>query len=224
MSESRDLFKENVDMYGTEGSVKHYENLKNMMDSEISLIKKYFKGKILDLGCGVGRTTKYIHDSGFNVIGVEIVGDMVKRAKEIYPGIKFEQGDACELKFTDNKFDIVFFSFNGLDYIFPESKRIIALKEVERVLKKGGYFIYSSHNPLSLLFRFRPNFILRNLKEGKLFSKYKSEKNNFATFYTYFATPKNQIKLAEENTKLKFVEVIPKSIRHIHPHYVFRKT
>lgn len=218
-----DLFKENVEMYGTAGSVKHYENLKDLKGTEKFLIEKYFYGKVLDLGCGVGRTTKHIFDLGFDVLGVDIVGEMIERAKKIYPKIKFEQGDACELKYKDNSFDIVFFSFNGLDYIYPESKRVTALREIERVLKKDGYFIYSSHNPWHLLFKFRPNFILRNIKEGKLFSKYKSEKNNFATFYTYFATPKKQKKLAELNTNLKFVEQVPKSIKELHPHYVFRK-
>ena len=129
-----------------------------------------------------------------------------------------------QLKYKDERFDIVFFSFNGLDYVYPEGRRVVALKEIERVLKKGGYFIYSSHNPLSLLFKFRPGLLLRSLKERKLFSKYKPEKNaTFGTVYTYFATPKHQKKLVEANTGMKLIEIFPKSIKEIHPNYVFRK-
>ncbi len=220
----KDLHQKNIDTYSTEKAVSHYEKLTSIKDAEKILIDKYFNGKILDLGCGVGRTTKYLADKGFEVVGVEIVEDMVKRAKKLYPSVKFEVGDACKLNHKTEEFDVVFFSFNGLDYIYPESKRVVALQEIERVLKRGGYFVYSSHNPLSLFFKFRPGLLIRSIKEGKLFSKYKPEKNaTFGTVYTYFATPKNQKRLVEKNTELRLVEVYPNSIKEVHPHYVFKK-
>ncbi len=220
---SQDLFKKNIDMYRKKASINHYEKLSDIKDIEKFLIKKYFYGKILDMGCGCGRTTKYISNLGFDVVGVDVVKKMVKRARKVYPKIKFEVGDACNLKYKNNKFDIVFFSFNGIDYIYPENKRIKALKEISRVLKPGGYFIYSSHNPLSLFFRFRPKFVLRNIKKRRLFSKYKIEKNTFLTLYTYYACPKKQTKLVESNTNLKFIERFPKSIWERFPHYIFKK-
>ncbi len=223
-NKTQDLHQKNIDTYKSKESVAHYEKLTKIKDAEMFLIDKYFSGKVLDLGCGVGRTTKYLADNGFDVLGVEIVEDMVMRAKQIYPKVKFDVGDACKMKYKDGTFDIVFFSFNGLDYIYPEGRRVVALKEIERVLKKGGYFIYSSHNPISLFFKFRPGLLLRSFKEGKLLSKYKPEKNaSFGTVYTYFATPKHQKRLIEANTGLKLVEIVPKSIREIHPHYVFKK-
>jgi len=222
---SKDLFQVNIDAYKSKEAVTHYTNLTNIKDAEKFLINKYFKGKVLDMGCGCGRTTKYIHDLGFDVLGVDIVEEMIQKAKQIYPGIKFEVGNACNIKqYKDGQFDIVFFSFNGLDYISPESKRVIAIKELSRVLKKGGYFIYSSHNPLALFFRFRPGLLLRSIKEGRLFSRFKPEKNiNFGTVYTYFASPQRQRKLVESNASLRFVEQVPNTIKELHPHYVFRK-
>jgi len=221
---NQNIFKNNIRTFETKESVEHYENQKNVNDVEKTIIEKYFNGKVLDMGCGVGRTTKYLHDLGFDVVGVDIVGSMIKRAKKIYPEMKFEQGNACNLKYGDNEFDVVFFSFNGLDYISPESSRIIAIKEINRVLKPGGHFVYSSHNPLSLFFKFRPKFILRGIKTLKLFSRYKPEKDaNFGLLYTYFASPKKQVKQVESNTDFKFVEQLPNSIKERQPHYVFRK-
>ena len=97
MENKKDLHQKNIDTYATNEAVTHYEKLTKIKDAEKLLIDKYFSGKILDLGCGVGRTTKYLADKGFDVLGVEIIEDMVKRAKKKYPKIKFEVGDACNL-------------------------------------------------------------------------------------------------------------------------------
>lgn len=212
----------NIETYKGKDSVKHYTTTE-MNPIEKVLIEKYFKSPVLDLGCGVGRTTKYLHDKKFNVTGVEIIEEMVKKAKEIYPKIDFKVGNACKLKFNDNSFKTVFFSFNGLDYIFPEQNRIKALREIERVLMKNGHFIFSSHNPTTLFFRFRPRFILRNIKNKSLFSKYKLEAHSFGDLHTYYCSPKKQIKMVENNTSLKFVGKFISGIKDLHPHYVFRK-
>jgi len=217
--------KLNQDYYDTPESVKHFDNLnsRGLFEVEKNIAEKYFKGKILDLGCGCGRTTIELFNKKFDVIGLDISKNMINFAKNKYPAISFEVGDACDLKFPDESFDIVFFSYNGIDYIFPESKRIVALKEINRVLKNGGYFVFSSHNPGAIFTKFRPKFILRNLFRGSLFSRYKYEKQNFGGFYTYYGRPKKQKKLVEENTNMKLVEVVVDKKDRLHPYYVFRK-
>ena len=48
-------------------------------------------------------------------------------------------------EFKDEEFDYVMFSFNGLDSINHED-RLKGLKEIRRVLKQDGLFVFSSHN------------------------------------------------------------------------------
>ena len=221
---NKDLNIKNRKAYGTEASIKLYDSHKGkILESEKKLIKEYFKGKILDLGCGCGRTTKYLSDKKYNVVGVDITKGMINLAKKRYPKINFQVGDACELNFPDKTFDVVFFSYNGLDYIYPEEKRILAIKEISRVLKGEGIFIYSSHNPKALLQQFRPRFILRNLLGGFLFSKYKDEKQNFGHLYTYYASPEQQKFLVEKNTPMKLFNMCLNTKDPLHPHYVFKK-
>jgi len=64
---------------------------------------------------------------------------MIKKAREILPHSTFIAGDACALSFKNESFDCVLFSFNGIDYIFPESERLRALKEINRILKRKVY-------------------------------------------------------------------------------------
>lgn len=213
----------NLKIYKTEASIENYSKESKLTDIESFLVKKYFKSPVLDLGCGTGRTTKCLSDKGFKVIGVEIVEEMVKKAKSMFPEIKFYEGDATNLKFKDSSFNTVFFSFNGLDYIYPKEKRVEAFKETSRILKKKGLFIFSSHNPIALFVKFRPRFLLRNLKRGTLFSRYKIEQQTFGQLLTHYMSPKKQIHLIEKNTDLKFLKIHRKNFRDLHPHYVFIK-
>ena len=102
--------------------------------------------KILDIGVGGGRTTKYLLPISRDYTGIDYVAQYAEETGEKYPDAKILCGDARDLKdFKDETFDFVLFSFNGLDCISGED-RLTALKEIYRVLKTGGVFMFSSHN------------------------------------------------------------------------------
>jgi ubiquinone/menaquinone biosynthesis C-methylase UbiE len=119
--------------------------------SEEKLLKKYFKknSRILDIGCGSGRTTFDLARLGYNVVGIDLTPAMIKTAKKLSEefniNIDFKVGNAIKLNFDDKSFDNALFSFNGWDQIPMARNRLLALKETRRVLKPGGYFIFTSH-------------------------------------------------------------------------------
>lgn len=217
------IHESNISNYKNKKSIEHYARISGKIkDIEKFIISKYFKGKVLDIGCGCGRTTSYLDENGFKVIGFDITEEMIDYAKKKFPKIDFRVGDACKMDFKDNSFDVAFFSFNGLDYIHPEKKRFGAIKEIERVLKPGGLFVYSSHDSkFSLLIR-RPLFILRNLLRGSLFGRYKLEKDYFGEFYTYYAKPSKQIKDIQRISGLRYKRML-RGKNDLFPHYIFKK-
>lgn len=145
------VLEENIKAFSSEKAVELYTS-SYLRKSERYVITKYMsRGKrILDVGCGAGRTTKHIDDEGADVIGIDLAPALIARAKELYPDIDFKVMNVLQLAFEDEAFDVVFFSFNGIDNLYPESERVRALKEMKRVLKDGGLLIYSSHNALCI--------------------------------------------------------------------------
>ncbi len=167
------------------------------------IFNNYFvkeKAKCLDLGCGTGRTTYFLKKKGLNVLGTDIVPAMIKAAKKLYPGIKFKVVNAVNLsEFKDESFDYVLFSCIGLDYIFPESKRRRCLKEVYRVLKKGGVFAFSTSNSFCLPYYSEMiKMKLYNLSKLNIFSTYKWAFEGKSRSYVHYINPFKQRKVLKK--------------------------
>ena len=102
------------------------------------------KKKIADLGCGPGQTTAFLKECGIkNITGIDISQEMIKRAKSLHPEIRFEAGDMMKLNYRDRHFDgvVAFYAIVNFDYRNVRS----AFKEISRVLKKKGQFLFSFH-------------------------------------------------------------------------------
>lgn len=136
--------------------VKHYTHAAanvGLWISEEKVFNRVFKREdsILELGTGAGRIAIGLHEIGFkNVIGVDIAPEMIaaaRRAAKIleYP-VPFRVGDATRLNFGDELFEGAIFGFNGLMQIPQQENRRKALGEICRVLKPGGWFVFTAHD------------------------------------------------------------------------------
>lgn len=173
--------------YENESIVSYYEYLTNkigLWNSEKYIFEHFVNknSKILDLGCGNGRTTFGLYNIGFKeIIGLDISEKMIIKCKEIakkknIEDIKFICSNAEKLEFEDNSFDCVFFSFCGLMTINKEIKRINVVKEIYRVLKKGGIFIFTTYDREKNIKYFdywqREKIKWQNNKQNKKYEKF----------------------------------------------------
>ena len=134
----------------------------------------FWQKPMLDIGCGGGRTSFYFHRWTQPYLGLDYSEAMIRQCKDSYSDVHFQQGDVRELTgIDDNRFDLVLFSFNGLDYISHEH-RLKGLQEVSRVLKPGGLFVFSSHNRNynEMLYPPRLEFSINPVKQLKKVAKY----------------------------------------------------
>lgn len=131
--------------------------------------------KVLELGCGAGYDAYEFCKNGADYTGIDIAPENPERTKKhlrfygYMPNVLV--GDAEDLSFKDDKFDIVF--SNGVLHHTPDIKK--AFQEALRVLKRGGgeFWVIVYHKNsifywLTLLLVdhiFRFGFLKRSFKE-----------------------------------------------------------
>jgi ubiquinone/menaquinone biosynthesis C-methylase UbiE len=99
--------------------------------------------RVLDLGCGDGTTAVPLAVLGAEVVGIDIAKNLVdagnKRAAEVgLSGLKFQEGDACNLQgVDDHSFDLTISVFGAM---FAPKPFDVA-KEMVRVTKPGGRIV-----------------------------------------------------------------------------------
>ena len=94
--------------------------------------------KILEIGCGVGKTTSFISKRfpEADIVAIDFDGEQIRKATRMNRShnLRFEQGDATQLAFGRNSFDAVFV-FMAFHHIDDYKKSLL---ECKRVLKQGG--------------------------------------------------------------------------------------
>jgi len=101
---------------------------------------------VLDVGCGIGGSSRILaQDYHFDVTGITISPQQVKRAQELTPeglSAKFAVDDAMALSFPDASFDVVWSIEAGPH--MPD--KAIFAQELLRVLKPGGILVVADWN------------------------------------------------------------------------------
>jgi SAM-dependent methyltransferase len=115
------------------------------------VISQYAGGNVLDVGCG-NKPYKQLFKNNISYVGCDVVQSSGQEVDVICP--------ATALDFGDNYFDTVF-STQVLEHVNDHRK---AISEVRRVLKPGGYFIFSV--PFAWELHMEPHDYMRFSKYG----------------------------------------------------------
>jgi ubiquinone/menaquinone biosynthesis C-methylase UbiE len=106
---------------------------------QISAFEKYVsrKSKILDVGCGYGRTLNELYNCGFkNLFGVDFSQGMIDRGRKLYPHLDMKKSSG-KLPFDDDTFDSVLL-LAVLTCIIKDEDQKKLIDEIQRVLKENG--------------------------------------------------------------------------------------
>jgi SAM-dependent methyltransferase len=87
--------------------------------------------RLLDVGCGIGGTARYVHELGWGTVtGVDIDPDNIDAATSRHPGIEFICSDAARLaQWVTPGFDVIY-SFNAFFLFADQPAALRAMREV----------------------------------------------------------------------------------------------
>jgi SAM-dependent methyltransferase len=115
--------------------------------------------RMLEIGCGVGRMTFALAKRFGTVDAVDISGEMIKRAKELQArlgigNVRFQVGNGKDLgAYPDESMDFAF-SYIVFQHIPEISITLNYVREIGRVLKKGGLFRFQVNGYRRLMLPF----------------------------------------------------------------------
>ena len=127
--------------------------------ANFAVAKPYVRNKIvLDIGCWSGQLEQLLVSNAKKVFGLDPGKDAIGIAKKKVPQGDFSIGIAEKLPYKSNSFDLVL-CYEVIEHL-PRGNEQIAVNEMYRVLKSGGYLILSTPHKNLLSILFDPAFFL----------------------------------------------------------------
>ena len=112
-------------------------------------------GEVVEAGSGLGHWVALLREAGFAARGVDLSPEALARARAVFPGLAFDEGDVLALPFPDASL-AGYVSFGVAEHFEDGPGRV--LREAARVLRDGGVMVISVPwlSPLRRLQRVRP--------------------------------------------------------------------
>jgi len=115
----------------------------------LALVDVLPPGRMLDLGCGLGRACRYLAQHGWQCDGVDFVEQAIvgarQRAEEagVADRVTFHQSSVAAVDFLSPPYDLVIDV--GCLHAQSAEVRTAYARQVERLLRPGGLFLLFAH-------------------------------------------------------------------------------
>jgi SAM-dependent methyltransferase len=116
-------------------------------ESELQVLGDVAGKDLLELGCGGGQWSVALESLGARPVGLDLSREQLRHARSASSSLPLLLSDAERLPFRDEAFDVVFCDHGALNFCDPA----VALPEVARVLRPGGFLAFCVVTPLLYL-------------------------------------------------------------------------
>ncbi|MDA0782594.1 MAG: class I SAM-dependent methyltransferase [Rickettsiales bacterium] len=121
-------------------------------DNLLNVIKKEFDSSkelaVLDIGCGHGLMHPFLlSNERIKLNGIDMADEVIEIAKKNNPLVNYDCYDGIKLPYDSGSFDMAY-AICVMHHV-PPVQWVDFLKEMKRVVKKGGLVVIFEHNPLN---------------------------------------------------------------------------
>src|SRR4029453_2710587 len=115
--------------------------------------------RILEVGCGAAQCSRWLATQGASVIGMDLSRRQLEHARRIDAesgaptGVPLAQADAATLPFGRSVFDLACSAYGALPFVADSAQ---VLREVARVLRPAGRWVFSVSHPIRWCFPQEP--------------------------------------------------------------------
>lgn len=113
--------------------------------------------RVLELGCGAASAARWLASQGAAVVAMDLSGGMLRQAvagsRRTGVRVPLVQADALAVPMLDSAFDIVCTAFGAVPFVADSAA---VTREVYRVLRPGGRWVFAVTHPMRWIFRDDP--------------------------------------------------------------------
>ena len=124
-----------------------------LSEAEAGLLGEVAGRRVLEVGCGAAQCSRWLAAGGADPVGLDVSGEMLVRARRTGAAtgldVPLVQADAQRLPFRDASFDLACSAYGALPFVADSAG---VMREVARVLRPGGRWVFSVTHPVRWCF------------------------------------------------------------------------
>ena len=109
--------------------------------------------RVLEVGCGAAMCSRWVAGEGALPVALDLSGAMLRHAAEAAARtgvpVPLVQADAQRLPFADGSFEVACTAFGAVPFVADSAA---VMREVARVLRPGGRWVFATTHPLRWAF------------------------------------------------------------------------
>lgn len=125
-------------------------------ESDLGLLGEVSGRRVLEIGAGAAQCSRWLAGRGASVVATDLSGGMLREARRLNAAVApparavpLAQCDAVALPFGEAAFDAVFTAYGAVPFVADSAA---LMREVARVLRPGGRFVFSTTHPIRWAF------------------------------------------------------------------------
>ena len=124
-----------------------------LREADAGLLGELAGRRVLEVGCGSAPCARWLASQGAHVVGLDLSAAMLRHAvhaaRETGIPVPLVQADAARLPFADGSFDLACSAFGAVPFVADSAA---VMREVARVLRPGGRWVFAVTHPLRWIF------------------------------------------------------------------------